>query len=225
MREITPEGAYQMELATARVEAIMAVSEAAMMILLDGPDRRNAHVAMAVKLILDDQVPALERRMEMLEAAVLEHHPTPETREVPESQPKFADRVTTLTERYERHMASHFPRKMKNTADSVYYTLTLMPVVINRAMNHLNAEVITRDEEDPTRRGYLEAMLELSRIIPVEKQEKALELSRKLGDERGDRKRRHMDQAYEAARNTRQAGPPAPERGMRQEWTSQPLPS
>ncbi len=201
MREPTKEGEYEIQYATARVEAIMALSEAAMMLLLDGPDGRNAHVAWAIKLILDDHAGPLERRMNLLEEAVLKHHPDPDHRETPQSQPKFADRIKSLSKRYEQHM-DRFPRNMKPTADSVFYTVTTMPAVINRALHHLNAEVITREPGDPVRRGYIAAMLDLASMIPVHEQKKALALSRNGGDANSSRKKRFMELAEAAARDT-----------------------
>ena len=76
------EGTYEIEYATAHVEAIMAKAQAAIEILLDGPDGRNSHVARAVKLILDDHMRPLEHRMNRLEETVLKHHPNPGEREV-----------------------------------------------------------------------------------------------------------------------------------------------
>ena len=44
--------------------------------------------------------------------------------------------------------------------------LVLMPVINAPAVQQLNAEVISRSETDPTRQGYLDAMLEVAEFIP-----------------------------------------------------------
>ena len=210
MRKTTPEGTYQIQYATARVEAIMALAEAAMMVLLDGPDGRNAHVARAVKMILDDQTGPLKHRLKLLDEAVEQHDPDPDHYQVPESQPKFAERLQEITERYEQH-TGRFPRNMKHTPDSVFYTWSILPLVINRALNHLNAEVMTRETQDPTRRGYRDAMLELASIITVKDQRKVLDISQKRGDPNSDRKKRFMKQAWAAVQDSerpvRRVGP------------------
>ena len=197
---MNPEATYLIEYATAHVEAVMAKAQAAMEILLDGPDRRNSHVALAVQLILDDQMDPLENLMTKLEETVLKHHPDPYNREVPDSQPMFADKIEKMTLRYDDHMASHFPKGMKHTAQSVFYTLTIVPVVINRALHHLNAEVITRDPSDQGRRAYISALKELAEEIPD--QAKTLALCRERGEAKDDRQRRFLTQAEAAVQDT-----------------------
>ena len=66
-------------------------------------------MAKAVQLILDDNMGPLAHRMMQLEEAVTKHHPNPEEREVPDSQPMFANRLVELTMRYDQHMAADFP--------------------------------------------------------------------------------------------------------------------
>ena len=195
-----PEGTYQIEYATANVEAIMAISQAAMEILLDGPDGRHSHIARAVQLILDDQVDPLQLRIQQLEEQVLKHHPDPYNRQVPESQPMFVERIRALTARYEHHMKSRFPKKLKHTEDSVFYTFTIVPIVINRALRHLNAEIITREPSDPIRLGYTSALRELAADIP--QQRSVLTMCREKGEGNNDRKRRFLKQAEDALQDT-----------------------
>ena len=205
------EGTYEIEYATAHVEAVMAKAQAAMEILLDGPDSRNSHVARAVQLILDDHIGPLEHRMKELEEAVLKHHQNPENRQVPESQPMFADRIQELTRRYDRHMTTRFPKDMKHTEQSVFYTLTITPVVINRALQHLNAEIITREPGDQGRLGYISALKEVAAEIP--RQKEVLALCQNRDQARNDRQRRFLKQAQAAAedneRLTTLYGPPS----------------
>ena len=195
-----PDGTYHIEYATANVEAILAISQAAMEILLDGPDGRHSHIARAVQLILDDQVDPLQHRIQQLEEQVLKHHPDPYNRQVPESQPMFAERICALTARYEHHMKSRFPKKLKHTEDSVFYTLTIIPIVINRALHHLNAEIITREPSDQKRLGYISALRELAAEIP--QQRSVLTMCREEREAKTDRQRRFLKQAEEAIQDT-----------------------
>ena len=193
----------------------MAKAQAAIEILLDGPDDRNSHVARAVKLILDDHMRPLEHRINRLEETVRKHHPNPEEREVPASHAMFADRIQELTERYQQHMNRRFAkltREFTLTPDSVFYTLTIMPVVINRALNHLNAEIITREPSDAVRMGYRSALLDVADELPDQK--KALAMRRSMGDADNSRKRRFLEQAEAAAEdNERLAGTHRPDPG------------
>ena len=198
MAEPSREGTHEIEYATAQVEAVMAKAEAAITILLDSPDGRNRHVAKAVQLILDDNMGPLARRMMQLEEAVDTHHPNPEEREVPDSQPMFANQLVELTMRYDQHMSRRFPRELRCTAQSVFYVLTIAPVMTNQAVHRLNAEVITREPRDPVRTGYLAALLEVAEELP--NPQDALE---RLGEEaRNDRMRRFLRQAQDTALDT-----------------------
>ena len=197
------QGNYEIELATARVEAIMAKAQAAMEILLDGPDRGNVHVAKAVKLILDDHMGPLQGRMEELEETVKRFYPNPEERDIPESQDIFGQKVEELTEQYERHMKATFPEtyeQLNMTEDSVFYTLMITPVAVNRAILHLNGEIVARDPGDPVRMGYRDALLEMEMEIPEQRQ--VVTESQDRGAANNDRKRRFLEMAQDALTST-----------------------
>ena len=192
---------YEIQLAAARVEAVMAKTAKAMEVLLDGPDSLNSHVAKAVKTILDDHMRPLENRLRELDDALNFHHPDPATRpEPPGSHAMFADRVSDLTSRYENHMRRHHRRMDKYTAQGVFYTFTITAVVINAAVRTLGAEVISRDTSDPTARAYRTALLETAEEIPGRGQ--VISNLVRDGEAKNDRMKRHLQMAQEAEADT-----------------------
>ena len=170
MPEIKGPPFYDIEYATAHHEAVTARAKAAITLLIDGPTPRNGHLARAVKTILDDEEGRLAAATERLEEAVARHYADPTHREVSEANRQRAKELAELTERYDRHMRScfaQFKRSMPNfTNESVWLTMVLMPVINAPAVQQLGAEVISRSETDPTRQGYLDAMLEVADLIP-----------------------------------------------------------
>ena len=161
---------YDIEYATAHHEAVTARAKAAITLLIDGPTPRNGHLARAVKTILDDEAARLEAATKRLKEAVARHYADPTHREVSEANRQRAKELVELTERYDRHMRSCFAQFKKSlpdfTPESVWLTMVLMPVINAPAVQQLNAEVISRSATDPTRQGYLDAMLEVADLIP-----------------------------------------------------------
>ena len=161
---------YDIEYATAHHEAVTARAKAAITLLIDGPTPRNGQLARAVKTILDDEAGRLEAATDRLEEAVARHYADPTHREVSEANRQRVRELAELNERYERHMRTCFAQSRKSLHDftpkSVWLTMMLMPVINTQAVQQLNAEVIFRDEDDPTRQGYLDAMLEVADLIP-----------------------------------------------------------
>ena len=125
---------YEMEYATARMEAIMTRIKTAMATLLDGPDGRNSHVARAVALIVDDEVEALRNRAVERTEAIMRHEGGESDEETMVYSTEISNRVNELTERYRRHMSSRFPRDLKDTPSSAFYILTIAPFTVNRAL-------------------------------------------------------------------------------------------
>ena len=123
-----------------------------------------------MKTILDDEAGRLAAATDRLEEAVARHYADPTQREVSEANRQRAKELVELTERYDRHMRSCFAQFKKSppdfTPESVWLTLVLMPVINAPAVQQLGAEVISRRETDPTRQGYLDAMLEVANLIP-----------------------------------------------------------
>ena len=75
MRETSEEGSLQIQYATARIEAVMVKMEA------------------AIKLLLEDYMKALERRMKLLDETVLKHHPDRSARPLGRGSANIADWV------------------------------------------------------------------------------------------------------------------------------------
>ena len=187
---------YEMEYATARMEAIMARIKTAIAMLLDGPDGRNSHVARAVTLIVDDEVEALRNRAVERTEAILRHEGGEWDEETMVYSTEISSRVNEVTERYRRHMSSRFPRDLKDTPSSAFYIMTIAPFTVNRALQQLNAETITREPDNPARRAYRDALLEVAAEVPGQKQ--VLEQLRERGEDNDSRKRRFMNQAWTA---------------------------
>ena len=170
MPEINGPPFYDIEYATAHHEAVTARAKAAITLLIDGPTPKNGHLARAVKTILDDEAVRLAAATDRLEEAVARHYADPTHREVSEANRQRAKELVELTERYDRHMRSCFAQFKKSlpdfTPESVWLTMVLMPVINAPAVQQLNAEVISRSATDPTRQGYLDAMLEVADLIP-----------------------------------------------------------
>ena len=148
---------YEIQLANALLETVMAKAMRTMEILLDGPDGGNAHVARAVRLILDEHAGPLQHRLQQLEAVIARHNPAPMDWQTPQSQLQFAERLTQVTRRYQDHTSYHFPADLEHTGESVQYTLLIMPMVINHAVSYLNSEIITREPDDLIRTAHIEA--------------------------------------------------------------------
>ena len=196
-----PDATFEVQLATARVEAVMAKAASTMALFLDGPDSLNSHVAKAVKTILDDHMLPLQNRMEELSSAVEDHYPDPTTRpDPPDSHAMFADRVAGLTDRYDSHMNRHHLDQQKYSASSVFYSMTITAVVTNAAIRALSGEVMSRDAHDPTARAYRTALLETAAEIPHRAQ-----IIKNVSDDNeanNDRMRRHLRLAQEAEADT-----------------------
>ena len=190
---------YEIQLANALLEAVMAKAMRAMEILLDGPDGGNAHVARAVQLILDEHAGPLQHRLQQLEAVIARHNPAKRDWQTPQSQLRFAERLTQVTRRYQEHMTSHFPGDLEHTGESVQYTLMILPIVINHAVSYLNSEIITREPDDPIRTAHIEAIRQIApelRGTGV-----ILDVIDQQGDANDDRKRRFLRDAEAALNN------------------------
>ena len=191
---------YDIQLANALLEAIMAKAMRAMEILLDGPDGGNAHVARAVQLILDEHAGPLQHRLQQLEAVITRHHPATMDWQAPQSQLKFAERLTQVTRRYEHHMRSHFPKDLEHTGESVQYTLLIVPMIVHHAVSYLNSETITREPDDLIRIVHIEAIRDLTPELRGSRQ--ILHAIQQQADASDDRKRRFLRDAEAAVRDT-----------------------
>ena len=167
MPEINGPPFYDIEYATAHHEAVTARAKAAITLLIDGPTPKNGQLARAVKTILDDEAVRLAAATDRLEEAVARHYEDPTQREVSEAN---RQRVRELAALNERHIRTCFAQSRKSiqklTPGSVRLTMMLMPVINAQAVQQLNAEVVFRSAADPTRQGYLDAMLEVAEFIP-----------------------------------------------------------
>ena len=170
MPEIIGPPFYDIEYATAHHEAVTARAKAAITLLIDGSTPRNGHLARAVKTILDDEAARLAAATDRLEEAVARHYADPTHREVSEANRQRTQELVELTDRYDRHIRSCFAQFKKSLPDSTpesdWLTMVLIPVINAPAVQQLGAEVISRSETDPTRQGYLDAMLEVAEFIP-----------------------------------------------------------
>ena len=204
MKNLTAQGEHAINHASAHVNAILAMAEAAIEALLEGTHSDNQDLAQAVKLILDDQAEALEHWMERLEQAVMEHHPDPAHIEQPRTHAAYATRVQQATERYERHLETRFPAvhegNAEHTPDSVFHTLTTAPVTINRAVRRLAGEIASREPESPARVAYIETLLEIAAMLP--NQSEVLSRSRQADPPDTSWKDYLMQRAQDAALDT-----------------------
>ena len=190
---------YEIQLANALLETVMAKAMRAMEILLDGPDGGNAHVARAVQLILDEHAAPLQHRLQQIEATISRHNPAPMDWQTPQSQLQLAERLTQVTHRYQEHMTSHFPADLEHTGESVQYTLMIMPMVINHAVSYLNSEIITREPDDLIRTAHIEA---IRQIAPeLHGTGVILNVIHQQRDTNDDRKRRFLRDAQAALNN------------------------
>ena len=203
MKEPHADGVRAIEYANAHVNAVLATAETAIEILLEGPESHNPDLARAVKTVLDSQTEPLEHRMKMLEQAVIENHPSPETREAPPSHAEYAARIEELSQRYEEHMTTRFPEiyeETTHTQDSTFYTMTTIPIAHNQAVRRLAREIATRKPGDPARLGYTDALLEVAAQLPG--QSEILSIHEETGDANTDWKKMFMTRAQNAARDT-----------------------
>ena len=151
---------YEIELATAQLESTMATSKAAMLLLLDHPDTGNRHLAKAIKTILDDNVPIMERQMEQLEHTVRQEYQNPADRPVSEANAARVDELVALTHRYERHMNALVNPLQQFSETSIQFAMLAYPITKARAIEFLNGEALTRDDADEARQAYRQAMRE-----------------------------------------------------------------
>lgn len=157
---------FDIELATARAEAVMARASAVMRMLLDGPNSRNSHFAQAVQTILDGEVPKLRASMDELADAVLNHYPDPSQRPVSEANQRRTAELEQLTARYEVHMTTHVSAKESFTTQSVVFTMLAYAIGTAQAIQELHAETLGREPDDVTSQAYRQAIIEIHQEIP-----------------------------------------------------------
>ena len=196
-----PDAEFEIQLAAARVEAVLAKTIKALELLLNGPDSLNSHFARAVKTIVVDHSLPLQNRLRELHAALRNQYPDPDTRpQPPGSHAMLAEQVAGLTARYETHLRSHNFNLQRHSAPSVFYTITITSVITNAATRALNGEILSRDANDPTARAYRAALLQTAAEIPHR-----AEVVQKItdeGDATTDRMKRHLTLAQEAEADT-----------------------
>ena len=224
MPEPTPRGLREITYASAYVNATLAISEAAIEVLLEGPDSHDPDVARAAKQVLDAQTKPLERWMEKLGDMVLRHHPNPENMETPPSHASYAMRIKEATENYENHMETRFPEilsenKPPHTTDSAFYTFAIAMIATNRAVRRLAWEIASREKGSPGRLAYTEALMEIGTKADMKQspwQDEALSSLTSMND----RKKRFLERAIAATEDTQtimemyqNAGPGEQEQG------------
>lgn len=155
----------EVELHTARAEAVMAQATAAMNLLLDGPNSRNRHFAIAVRTTLNDLLPKLAQHMQNLTEAALDTGTMSQGAE-DGTNAERAQALEDLTDRYDKHMNAHFRNDEEFTAQSVSFILAIHPITVNAAVRNLHSETIAREPQDPIRLAYEQAIRETAEEIP-----------------------------------------------------------
>ena len=211
MPEPTPKGLREIEYAAAHVNAALAIGEAAIEMLLEGPDSHDPDVARAAKLVLNTQGKLLQHWMQTLKATLLRHHQNHENMELPPSHLSYAFRADEATKDYENHMTTMFPEicdeRQPHTTDSAFYTFTIAMIATNRAVRRLAGEIASQEKGSPERLAYTEALLEIGTKADVKHppaQNDALYNLAQMGDcdMDNERKKRFLKRAQDAADDT-----------------------
>ena len=154
---------YDIELATARVDAAITYARFLILNLLDGDTPNSRALAVATQTILDDHLATLESRMDQLEHTVRRHHQDPSHHQPSEANLRRAQELSALTERCDRHMTRTLQGNTEQTAESTWLAMTVIPQAQAAAVQGLLAETLARDPQDETALAYRQAAREAAR--------------------------------------------------------------
>ena len=172
---------YDLEHATAHHDAVLARCNAAVSALLDSATPRNAHLAVAIRTMLDGDALLMTRTIQVVERTARAHYGDVEAIPFSEANQRRADETAASWERYERHMKAHFAGDEPMTGRSVMLLLLLFPVVNLAAVQSLHAEVMIRPDADDAHAAYRDVMIEVADHIPNQRealQRTAVEITR-----------------------------------------------
>ena len=172
---------YDLEHATAHHDAILARCNAAVSALLDSATPRNAHLAVAVRMMMDDDALRMTRAIQAVERTALAHYGDLEAVPFSEANKRRADETAASWERYEHHMKANFTGDEPATDRSVMLVLLLFPAVNLAAVQSLHAEVMLRPDDDDAHAAYRDVMIEVADQIPNQRealQRAAVEITR-----------------------------------------------
>ena len=154
---------YDIELATARVDAAITYARTIILTLLDSDTPRSQPLAIATKTILDDHMPTLQTRMDQLEHTVRRHHHDPSDHQPSQANSRRSQELITLANRYEHHIRYAIHGDLQHTAESARLILLAVPPAQADAVQDLLAETTGRDPQDETARAYHQAAREAAR--------------------------------------------------------------
>ena len=157
---------YDIELASARQEAVMARINSIMSMLLDGNDSQNRHTASAADIMLDENFNQLGKCRNLLVQEAETYYDSINSHPIRDSTVRLTNELNEISSRYLDHMTRTFSQEVAPTQESCTLILTMTPMANLAACQHLHSEMMLLEPGEVARQAYRDALKETACYIP-----------------------------------------------------------
>lgn len=157
-----PTDTYSIHLATALHEASMTRALSAARYMVSDQHSRDRHFAAAIRLILKQEKPRIDAT-----ATALTDATGPQGLSVSHATVQLTRDLANASDELNRHMKQTFPKAVRPSSLAISLAMLLYPIFNLKALQHLTAELLIRDPQDPIARAYSTAIVQTALEAPV----------------------------------------------------------